>query len=595
MNFDLEQRYTRHTDSFPPTQPLIAITGNHGEKGCELADGYYRSILAAGGCPVVLPPSDDPDALLNLLERIDGILLSGGSDLNPLWMGEDPIPELGSINPARDAQELLLVQLATDRQIPLLGICRGMQIIAAAMGGKVCQDMKAQRLTTAPPLLKHAQNAPRNEPTHRIETVEGTLLRQLLGESAAVNSFHHQAVVETGCRLRPAAFAADGTIEAIESTEHRSVLGVQWHPECMTPASMLPLFRHLVEEAERHRRAHRFHDRHLTIDSHCDTPMFFDQDIDFNRRDPRLLVDIHKMTEGRLDASIMVAYLPQGERSADAHRAATQRAHSILDRLDDMVRRCPQARLAYTPDDLAANKAAGWKSIMPAIENGYAFGTDLANVERFRRRGVVYTTLCHNGNNALCDSARPSPDDLRRNAQRHGAEHGGLSPFGRNVVREMNRVGMMVDLSHAAESSFYDALQCSSTPIVCSHSSARSLCDHPRNLTDHQLRALAESGGVAQCTFYKGFLRRDADRATIDDAVKHLLHMIAVAGIAHVGIGTDFDGDGGVPGLADASQLIALTRRLQSEGLTEADLALLWGGNFLRVMQTVQATAEILH
>ena len=197
--------------------------------------------------------------------------------------------------------------------------------------------------------------------------------------------------------------------------------------------------------------------------------------------------------------------------------------------------------------------------------------------------GVVYITLCHNGDNDICDSARRSTN-----------EHGGLSDFGRKVVAEMNRTGIMVDLSHAAESSFYDALACSTTPIVCSHASSRALCNHPRNLTDDQLRALAKAGGVAQVTLYHGFLRLDDDGipATIDDGVRHLMHFIDVAGIDHVGIGTDFDGDGGVPGCTCASELINFTRRLLAEGLTTTDLQKVWGGNWLRVMQLCQDKAQ---
>ena len=216
---------------------------------------------------------------------------------------------------------------------------------------------------------------------------------------------------------------------------------------------------------------------------------------------------------------------------------------------------------------------------MRGIENGYAIGKDLSLVEHFARRGVVYMTLCHNGDNDICDSARGNN------------EHGGLSPFGREVVAEMNRVGMMVDLSHASERSFYDALEVSRLPIVCSHSSARSLCNHPRNLTDQQMRALAEAGGVAQVTLYAGFLREDG-KATIDDALRHLNHMVEVMGIEHVGVGTDFDGDGGVPGMADASEIINFTRRLTAEGYSNEDIRRIWGGNFLRVMEQVQQVEQ---
>ena len=169
--------------------------------------------------------------------------------------------------------------------------------------------------------------------------------------------------------------------------------------------------------------------------------------------------------------------------------------------------------------------------------------------------------------------------------------HGGLSELGRKAVAEMNRCGVMVDLSHAAESTFYDALRLSSVPVVCSHSSCRAICDHPRNLTDEQLKALAEKGGVAQITFYSGFVRKEGV-ATILDIVEHIMHAISVCGIDHVGIGSDFDGDGGVVGLANASEMINLTRLLLREGLSVADLRKLWGGNFLRVMDQIQKAAH---
>jgi microsomal dipeptidase-like Zn-dependent dipeptidase len=199
----------------------------------------------------------------------------------------------------------------------------------------------------------------------------------------------------------------------------------------------------------------------------------------------------------------------------------------------------------------------------------------LANIAHFAQRGVVYITLCHNGDNDLCDSARGS------------STHGGVSPFGADAIREMNRLGILVDLSHASEKSFYDALDISRVPIVCSHSSARALCDHPRNLTDDQMRALAAKGGVAQITIYNGFLRTDG-AATIHDVLAHLDHAIQVMGIDHVGLGTDFDGDGGVPGLADSSELINFTRQLLARRYSAADIQKIWGGNFLRVMKLAQ-------
>ncbi|MBQ7495638.1 MAG: gamma-glutamyl-gamma-aminobutyrate hydrolase family protein [Bacteroidaceae bacterium] len=644
--FNWKSIYNSLHATFPGTQhkPVIGITGNFGDKGCELAEGYFESILRAGGTPVILPPTTDGDALVSMLDRIDGLLLSGGADLNPLYLGEEPIPALGGINARRDLSELLLIRLAFDRQLPILGICRGIQLLAAALDGSIWQDLATQFSPSLPvsssslsfpvsssspsfpvsssvappsatvpsaspegslpsPLLKHSQTLDRSVASHTVTLAEGSLLHSIMDTGTlAVNSFHHQAVRDPGPHLRVAATAPDGVIEAVESTEHKSILGVQWHPECFTLAgddSMLPLFRWLSAEAANYREARRIHSRILTLDSHCDTPMLFDQDIHFNQRDPRILVDLHKMTEGGLDATIMVAYIPQGPLTSEGRAAATQYADRQLRRVREMVATCappcavdggssavtPPASavslppsLARTPAALSCLKSEGRRAIMLGIENGYAIGRDLSLLRHFKEEhGIVYMTLCHNGNNDICGSARP----------KEGESLTGVTPFGAEVIAEMNRLGIMVDLSHASECSFYDALDISRMPIVCSHSSSRALCDHPRNLTDDQLRALVAAGGVAQVTFYGGFLRKDG-QATILDAVAHLNHMVEVMGIEHVGIGTDFDGDGGVPGLASASELINFTRRLLRERYTEDDLRLIWGGNFLRVMAQVQ-------
>ena len=339
---------------------------------------------------------------------------------------------------------------------------------------------------------------------------------------------------------------------------------------------MMPLFEWFIRESSSFREAKRLHSRMITLDSHCDTPMFFDQGINFATRDKKILVDLHKMTEGHLDATIMVAYLKQLERTDEALSAATAKVDRILNEIEEMVaKNCTAVDIAYTPADLSRLKKAGKKAVMLGIENGYAIGKDITNVERFRHRGVVYMTLCHNGNNDICGSARYNEEGL------------GVSAFGELVIKEMNRVGMMVDVSHAGEKSFYDALEISSKPIVASHSSARALCDHPRNLTDEQLKALAAKGGVAQVCMYGGFLRKDGE-ATIKDAIEHLNHMVNVMGIEHVGIGTDFDGDGGITGCASASELINFTRRLLLERYSEESICLIWGGNFLRIMEEVQ-------
>jgi len=546
-------------------RPVIGITGNYGELTCKLGEGYYKQVVAAGGVPMIIPPVADKAVLADTLDRIDALLLSGGADINPLYGGEEPVPGLGGINSERDLPELLIARMAYNRQLPILGICRGIQTLAVALDGKVDQNIK---LTT----VKHSQDADRSEPTHSVSIEkDSTLYNIYREEKMAVNSFHHQAVSEPGVKFRVVAVAPDGVIEAMESAEFKSILGVQWHPECMGEDG-LPIFQWLVDEAAKFQEVKRVHDRILTLDTHCDTPMFFPQNVNFSARDPRLLVDLHKMTEGRQDATIMVAYIPQTMEGS-----AYDYANSIFDKIETIVdSNKTSLALARTPQDLWQNKRAGRKSIMLGIENGKALEGNLQNIQHFKDRGIVYITLCHNGDNDICDSARGNE------------KHGGVSAFGQEVIQEMNRLGIMVDLSHAHERSFYDALNISKIPIVCSHSSARALCDHPRNLTDDQMRALAAKGGVCQITLYNGFLKKDG-QATILDALQHLDHAIQVMGIDHVGLGTDFDGDGGILGLANSSELTHFTRQLLNRRYSDEDIQKIWGGNFLRVMQQAQA------
>ena len=564
--FDLQSHLNDVYSHYPEAdkRPVIGITGNYEDLTCKLGRGYYQSVVEAGGVPVVIPPVADKHVIINTLEHIDALILSGGADINPLWVGEEPSPLLHGINQERDLPELLIARLAYNRQIPMLGICRGIQTLAAAFGGKVRQDI------TDVATVKHSQDADRSEATHSVTIDEdSTLFNIYKAEKLLVNSFHHQAVAEAGDKFRVVAKSADGIIEAMESAEFKSILGVQWHPECMDEG--LPLFQWLVGEAKSYRQAHTTHDRVLTLDTHCDTPMFFPQGIHFDHRDRKILVDLHKMTEGRQDATIMVAYLPQPTENPRAF------ADSIFDQIEVIVsQNSDYIRIASTPHDLWMNKHMGLKSIMLGIENGIAIDGKLENLQHFVDRGIVYMTLCHNGDNDICDSASKTQHT-----------HHGVSAFGEQVIKEMNRLGVLVDMSHAGEESFYQALEISSMPIVCSHSSARALCDHQRNLTDDQMRALAQKGGVAQTTIYHGFLRQDGE-ATINDVIAHLEHAIEVMGIDHVGLGTDFDGDGGVKGLANSSELINFTRRLLARRFSEQDIQKIWGGNFLRVMEECQ-------
>lgn len=582
--FNLQQHLDETYTSAPSHayRPLIGITTNHEGIDATLREVYYKQIVRAGGTPVLIPPVADNDVLLTTLDTLDAIVLSGGGDFNPLWAGEEPVPQLHNINNERDLPELLLTRYAFDRQLPMLGICRGIQTLAMALGGHVEQDIK-------PTLIKHSQTSHQSTQTHSVNITPGTMLSDIFGGEATiyVNSFHHQAVDNPGNHMRTAAMVPDGTIEAIESSEQKPIIGVQWHPEWLAEDG-LPLFRWLVSEAAIHHQMRLFHSRNITLDSHCDTPMFFPEGIHFDQRDPRILYDLHKMQEGGPDAVTMVAYLPQpkpGETFAQIAPlgAKTPREYTdlIFDKIEDTILSDSQyIAHARSEADILRNKRRGLRSLLTGIENGLAIEDDIKNVEHFANRGITYITLCHNGDNQICDSARHTLNT-----------HGGVSQFGEQVIAEMNRLGLMVDLSHAGEKSFYDALQISRTPIVCSHSNSRALCDMPRNITDDQMRALAAAGGVCQITLYNGFLRTDG-KSTVTDAIRHLEHAIDLMGIEHVGLGTDFDGDGGIPGLADASELVNFTKALLRRRYSESDMALIWGGNWLRVMNTCQQSAQ---
>lgn len=604
-HFDFRSHVDQVYATFPEAhhRPLIGLTANHSDLDATLRDRYYKQIVAAGGTPVIIPPVADKEVIVNTLEQLDGLILTGGADYNPLWMGEEPSTHLHGINRERDLAELLTARLAFNRQIPTLGICRGIQTLAIALGGKVAQDIQ-EAASPDTVIIKHAQDADRSEPTHSVRIADGSILSGIYeGETIHVNSFHHQAVAQPGPHFRITATAPDGTVEAIESTEHKAVMGVQWHPEWLEEEGRR-LFKWLVDCAGNFHVAKELHKRVLTLDTHCDTPMFFPQGVQFDRRDPRILVDLHKMTEGRQDAVTMVAYLPQpkigetfsskidlkGIRDHNPELLArypglgeetpritpTQYADLIFDKIESIVQKNSRyLSIARTPADLYNDKRNGRKSIMLGIENGLAIERELANLKHFAQRGVAYITLCHNGDNDICDSARGCNT------------HDGVSSFGEKVIREMNDLGIMVDLSHGGEKSFYDALDISRVPIVCSHSNCKALCDVPRNLTDDQLRALAAKGGVAHTTLYGGFLRKDGE-ASVLDAVDHLEHAIRIMGIDHVGIGTDFDGDGGVRGMADSSELINFTIRLLRRKYSERDIEKIWGGNWLRVMAQVQ-------
>ena len=241
--FDLDSHLKGVYSVFPEAQhqPIIGISANYEGVDATLRDRYYKQVIAAGGTPVIIPPVADTDVIINTLQHLDGLILSGGGDHNPLWMGEEPSPRLHNINRERDLAEFLLVRLAYNRQIPMLGICRGIQTLAIALGGKVEQDIHQE--------VKHSQDADREEPTHSVQIVKDSTLFNIYNqEKIFVNSFHHQAVSVPGKKLRTIAKSSDGIIEAVESSEYKSILGVQWHPEWLEDEG-LKIFQWLVGQA----------------------------------------------------------------------------------------------------------------------------------------------------------------------------------------------------------------------------------------------------------------------------------------------------------------------------------------------------------
>ncbi|MCM0717382.1 gamma-glutamyl-gamma-aminobutyrate hydrolase family protein [Parabacteroides sp. W1-Q-101] len=574
----------REVDNFSPKKeklqpPRIGISSNRKDGLSCIAETYVQSVVKAGGAPVLIPVITDMEALTAIVSGLDGLLMSGGGDINPLYVGEEPVPQLQDVDTFRDEFDLILLRLATNRQLPVMGICRGHQLINVAFSGSVYQDIHSQHEAT---LFKHSQTMPREQASHSIRITDtSSRLFDLLKKEPDifVNSFHHQAVKDIAPEFKETAVAPDGINEAMEHPE-KEIFSVQWHPEAMAANDdelMLELFRHHVETARLFKEAKRIHSRNVILDSHTDTPMIFPGQFNIGLKEGGK-VNLPLMEEGMVDAAIMVAYIPQGKRDDESLQQATDFA---MNRLNEIHRQMEINRgrmnIARTSQEVWVTKDAGKKAIMLGLENGYAIGKDIRNIARFKELGVSYITLCHNGNNDICDSARGE------------AEWGGLSPFGKEVVAEMNRLGILVDVSHAAESTFYDALEVSTQPIIASHSSARALCNHPRNLTDEQLKALAEKQGVVQVCLYKGFINEDAEKASLTDAIRHINHIVDLIGINHVGIGSDFDGDGELIGCRASNELINITLRLLKDGYKENDIAKIWGGNLLRVMSRVQS------
>ena len=326
------------------------------------------------------------------------------------------------------------------------------------------------------------------------------------------------------------------------------------------------------------------HRRLLTLDTHIDIPWPNGADpfTDSTRR-----VDLPKMRRGRLAAGCFAAYVPQGPRTPEGRAAALSRALAMLEAIHAMAtaRNGITARITPTVAEIRGAFEDGVIAIVPAVENGHALGGDLANLERFRAFGARYLTLCHNGHNDLCDSAHPRAD-----LSDAATLHHGLSGFGREVIAEMNRLGMLVDVSHLSRQSMLQAAMLSRTPVVATHSCISALCDAARNMDDQQLDALRDVGGVIQITAVSAFLRPRArpEDVTVGDFCDHIDYAVRRIGLGHVGISSDFDGGGGFNGWRDASESGNLTAELVRRGYGEHEIAQLWGGNFMRILQAAE-------
>lgn len=375
-------------------------------------------------------------------------------------------------------------------------------------------------------------------------------------------------------------------------------------------------------------RAARLHRGLLTVDSHTDTPLrLIREGTDLSKSsDPGKgggRLDFPRMEQGGLDGVFFAVFVGQGERTAEAGGKARERALRLFDSIHSVVgRNSDLAGIALNSTDLHTLNREGKKAVYIGMENGYPLARDISMVEKYYDLGARYITLCHTRNNDLCDSST-DPE---------GEEHGGLTDFGKEVVAEMNRLGMMVDVSHISDSSFFDVIATSAVPVIASHSNARALCDNPRNLSDEMLLALAGNGGVIQLCALSDYVEeplpypeRDSARslvrrkyggwnelndstrenfikewyaidetwpprlAGVSEFCDHVDHIVELVGIDHVGFGSDFDGGAGLEDCYDVSGLPNITLELLRRGYSRKDLEKFWSGNLMRVMREVEA------
>lgn len=332
----------------------------------------------------------------------------------------------------------------------------------------------------------------------------------------------------------------------------------------------------------------------ITIDTHIDIPWPAERVAGDPLHDPfqpsARQVEFVKMRAGGLQAGCFAAYIPQGPRTAEGFAAARRRALAMLDAINAYAGSHGEitARITVTADAIEQAARDGALAIIPCVENGHAIGEDLGTLAEFYGRGARYMTLTHNGHNALSDSSNP-----RRDLGDEAHLHGGLSGLGREAVAEMNRLGMLVDISHVSHQAALQAARLSRAPVIATHSCVKSLCEVPRNVDDQVLDALRDTGGMISITAVPYFVKGGGrfDQVTVADYAAHIDYVVNRIGLAHCGIGADFEGGGGVTGWNSAADTPALMAELTRRGYGPAQLEALWGGNFLRLLRQAETVA----
>ena len=336
-------------------------------------------------------------------------------------------------------------------------------------------------------------------------------------------------------------------------------------------------------------KANKIHNNVITLDTHCDINLKnFTDSINYSQN-LKTQCNIPKMELGGLDVAWFIVFTGQGDLSEQGYKKAYDNAILKFNAIHDLVDTYASEKieLALSSEDVKKIHQKGKRIAMIGVENGYPIGLDIKNVEKFYNMGARYMSLAHNGHSQLSDSNTGEKDGIYL--------HNGLSKFGIDVIREMNRLGIMIDISHPSKEAIRQMITLSKAPVIASHSSARSLCDHSRNLDDEQLGWIKNNGGVVQTVAFKSYLNSEKIKnnisVNVSDFVNHIDYLVNTIGINHVGISSDFDGGGGIEGWNDASETFNITLELVRRNYSEVEIEKLWSGNLLRVLDEVSETA----